>query len=151
MGVLFGFLGAFDLQKGTVALWGDGQVQMDFTTCRDTARFTAIAATAADVPKKFQVAGDTLSLWELKSEVEAASGGSLEVMSNGTLEDLDSLIAERFASDPQNFYGYLPLMYWRSMLNGDGKLKQLVNERFPDVKPTTVREYVRGHRAEFVG
>lgn len=37
MGVLFGFLGAFDLKKGEAYLWGDGNNKMEFTTYADTA------------------------------------------------------------------------------------------------------------------
>jgi hypothetical protein len=41
-----------------------------------------------------------------------------------------------------NFLTYLPLMYYRSMLNGEGKLDELMNDRYPSIRPTTVREYV---------
>ena len=33
-------------------------------------------------------------------------------------------------------------MYWRAMLNGSGKLGPLMNDRYPDIRPTGVREYV---------
>jgi hypothetical protein len=33
-------------------------------------------------------------------------------------------------------------MYYRSMLNGEGKLTELMNDRYPSIRPTTVREYV---------
>ena len=38
--------------------------------------------------------------------------------------------------------GYLPLMYLPSVLTGEGKLDQLMNDRYPSIRPTTVREYV---------
>lgn len=44
---------------------------------------------------------------------------------------------------------WLPLMYWRSMLNGDGRLRALVTSRHPDVRPTTVAGYVEQHREAF--
>ena len=32
-------------------------------------------------------------------------------------------------------------MYYRSILNG-GKLDELMNDRYPAIRPTTVRDYV---------
>jgi hypothetical protein len=37
---------------------------------------------------------------------------------------------------------YLPLMYRWSVLNGEGKLDVLMNDRHPSTQPTTVCEYV---------
>jgi hypothetical protein len=37
-------------------------------------------------------------------------------------------------------------MYYRSMLNGEGKLAELMNDRYPSIRPTTVREYVARER-----
>lgn len=150
MNVLFGFLGAFDLAAGSLSLWGDGNEAMDFTTYRDTARFTAHAATDADVPDVFAVAGDTLTFWELKRTVEQASGRALSVVRHGSLADLDALISSRMNADPTNFYGYLPLMYWRSMLDGNGRLEATVNARYPEIAATSVAEYVARNRAAFV-
>jgi hypothetical protein len=36
----------------------------------------------------------------------------------------------------------LPLMYYRSVLNGEGKLDQLMNDRYPSIRPSAVREYL---------
>lgn len=33
-------------------------------------------------------------------------------------------------------------MCYRSMLNGEGKLDVLMSDRYPSIRPTTVREYV---------
>jgi hypothetical protein len=42
--VLFGFLGAINLQKREAYVWGDGDAEMQFTTYEDTAAYTAAAA-----------------------------------------------------------------------------------------------------------
>lgn len=149
MGVLFGFLGAFDLAKGTFSVWGDGHEPMDFTTYEDTARFTALAALRDQVPDRVQVAGDVLDAHSLVQVVQEASGRSLEVIERGSLADLDAEIDRRVASDPSNIYAYLPLMYWRAMLDGSGKLRSLVTDQFPEVTPTTVRAYVERHAPAF--
>jgi hypothetical protein len=38
---------------------------------------------------------------------------------------------------------WLPLMSYRSVLNGEGKLEVLMNDRYPSIRPTTLSEYVR--------
>lgn len=142
--VLFGFLGAFDLDAGEAFLWGDGQTAMDFTTYEDTARFTAeVAVDEGQVPFVFEVAGDTLTFYELVKAYEEASGKSITVVRKGSLADLDREIDQRRRAEPQNVYGWLPLMYWRGMLSGKGKLHAIANDRYPSIQPLTVRDYVR--------
>jgi len=34
-------------------------------------------------------------------------------------------------------------MYWRAMLNGKGKLGETQNARYPNIRPTSVGEYVK--------
>ena len=40
-------------------------------------------------------------------------------------------------------FAWLPLMYWRAMLSGKGKLGALANARYPEIHPLTVREFVK--------
>lgn len=145
-GVLFGFLGAIDLAAGKANLWGDGNTPMNFTTIADTALFAAEAATASDAPSRFNVAGDTLDFHGLLRAYRAGAGRDLAVDRRGSLADLDAEIAARLAAEPKNFRAWLPLMYWRGMLNGKGQLGPLVNDHFPQIRPTTVEEYVRAER-----
>jgi len=142
--ILFGFLGAFDLEAGQAFLWGDGNVKMDFTTYLDTARFTAEVATDEDsVPSIFQIAGESLTFNELLTAYENGSGKSVTVVKMGTLADLENEIQQRMQAEPDNMFVWLPLMYWRALLSGKVKLDSIDNDRYPHIKPTTVAEYVR--------
>lgn len=139
--VLFGFLGAFDLEKAEAYLWGDGKEKMEFTTFADTASFTAaVALDERPVPDKVFVAGDVLTFEELVSEVEAGLGLSIAVKNLGTLEDMNAEI-DRLRKESKGGFAAIPLMYWRAMLSGKGKLGPLMNERYPNIVPVTVREY----------
>jgi len=93
-------------------------------------------------PPKLFVAGDSLSFDRLVKEVEAGLGAPMTVKSLGSFGDLDAAIKTRYAAEPANVPAWLPLMYWRAMLNGSGKLGPLMNDRYPDIRPTGVREYV---------
>jgi len=141
--VLFGFLGLFDLTAHKAVLWGDGEAMMDFTTYADTARYTAAAATAPDVPTRFNVAGDTLDFDGLVRSYTEGAGQPVTVERRGSLADLDALIEQRHRAEPKNFQAWLPLMYVRAMLGGRGRLEPLVNERFPEIQPMRVVDYVR--------
>ena len=141
-GVLFGFVRVIDVEQQTAFVWGDGKQPMDWTTYADTARYTVeVAIDERPVPRIFSVAGDVLDFEGIVSAYEAASGRKLRVERLGSLEDLDARI-DQLKADPANFLACLPLMYYRSMLNGEGKLDGVMNDRYPSLRPTTVREYV---------
>ena len=142
--VLFGFIRVIDVETQTAYVWGDGKQPMDWTTYFDTARYTAEVATdERPVPRAFKIAGDVLNF---DSIVRAYKTGSkkklLRIERLGSLEDLDAHIDELKKAGPANFLTYLPLMYYRSILNGEGKLNELMNDRYPLIRPTTVREYI---------
>ena len=84
----------------------------------------------------------TLDFEGLVRAYEPGSGKKLRVERLGSLEDLDAHIDQLKKAGPDNFLAYLPLMYYRSILNGEGKLDELMNDRYPSIRPTTVREYV---------
>ena len=143
--VLFGFVRMIDVEKQTALVWGDGKQPMDFTTYSDTARYVAeVAGDERPVPRIFSVAGDVLDFDGLVRAYESGSGKKLRVERLGSLEDLDARIDQLRMADPANYFACLPLMYYRSMLNGEGKLDELMNDRYPSIRPTTVREYVAG-------
>ncbi len=119
---------------------------MDFTTFADTARYTAhLAIDDGDVPlpEHFAIAGDMLDFHGLVAAYEGASGKRLTVERRGSLKDLDGVIQQRLRDAPQDMVAWLPLMYYRAMLSGKGKLGELSNHRYPQLRPTTVADYVR--------
>jgi uncharacterized protein YbjT (DUF2867 family) len=143
-GVLFGFIRVVDVEAQTAYVWGDGTQPMDWTTYADTARYTAeVALDDRSVPGKFTVAGDVLDFEGIVHAYESASGRKLRLERLGSLDDLDARIDHLRKTEPANMRAWLPLMYYRSVLNGEGKLDVLMNDRYPAIPPTTVREYVR--------
>ncbi|GAA0977665.1 hypothetical protein GCM10009555_039200 [Acrocarpospora macrocephala] len=141
--VLFGFLGAIDLDKDEAYLWGDGDQKMGMTTYADTAAYIAEAALdERPVPEHLFVAAEEPTFHELVAETEAGLGRKLTVKTMGSLSDLDDEIARR-QQENEDMYSYIPLMYWRAMLSGKGKLGELSNSRYPSVQPIGVREYAQ--------
>ena len=147
---LFGFLGAVDIDHGTMALWGDGHAVMDFTTRKDAARAAAwAAATDGKVPDHFQVAGDSLDFWGLKQAVEEGSGRIFDVVEHGGLELLEERIAVLREAKPDDLLAWLALVFWHDMLSGKPQLKKLKTSLVPDFEPETVKTYVERHASEF--
>lgn len=150
MNVLFGFLGAFDLKNKTVNYWGEGNMKMDFTTYGDTARYTALAAVSEnDVPAKFTIAGDQLTFHELVEVVNSKVKTAYKKERLGTLDDLDNEISKRINANSTNIYSFIPLMYYRAMLNGKGALSNLKNSLFTEFRPKTVKEYITENAHHF--
>jgi nucleoside-diphosphate-sugar epimerase len=141
---VLGFLGLFDGEKGVMRYWGDGNVPLEFTTYEDTARYTAEAATDPNpLPAYFYVAGDSLTIHELARIWQETTGRKVTVERLGSLEDLKNETARRLKAEPQNMYGWLPLMYAQAFFSGQPKLGALLNSRYPHIRPATVRDSIR--------
>ena len=145
--VLFGFLGAISLETSKINVWGDlnSSQKIRFTSFSDTAKFTAAMAVdeTDKVPTTFNIAGDSLTISEVKQAVESATGKKLEVVNKGSLEDLSTSISTAQREDPSNFFGYLPGMYYRAMLSGTGDYEPTGNELYPYIKPDSLESFVK--------
>lgn len=141
--VLAPFFGILDLKSETMSYWGeDDQQPMDFTTIADTAAYTAAAAldaTAAD--RTVAIAGDVLTMAQLRTVIEKATGRTLTERRLGDISALDAEIERRKpnAKDP---FEYVSLQYQRAMVTGKGKLQNLSNNDYPDISPTSVAEFL---------
>jgi len=139
--ILFGYLGAFDLEKGNAYLWGNTDQPVDLTTYHDASLWIAEAATDDNaLPSRLHLVGDTLSFSQIVSTYELGTGHHLNVVNQGSLDDLNGKIYQVLQANPQSPWVAIPLMAYRSMLKG--KLEPLHNDRYPQIKPSTLKEYV---------
>lgn len=142
--VLFGFIRMIDAESKTAYIWGDGEQPMDWTTYADTARYTAAVAVDDDeVGRTFVAAGETRDFAGVVAAYEEATGTTLTVERLGSLDDLDARIESLRSAPDADLYSYLPLMYFRAQLHGQGRLTGLMNDRYPHIRPATIAEYVR--------
>ncbi|GAB4542065.1 MAG: hypothetical protein Tsb0014_34470 [Pleurocapsa sp.] len=137
------FMPQFDLDNGIFKYWGDGETPVDMTTIEDTAKYVAEAVSDRQlVNAALEVAGETLTMKQLKSAYEKGTGQKLKMEHLGTVEELKSWIEEK-KSTAQSPLEYLPQQYEYAMVSGKGKLDNIQNSRYPHIKPLTVEEYVR--------
>ncbi|HEX5542124.1 MAG TPA: NmrA family NAD(P)-binding protein [Micromonospora sp.] len=141
--VMTGFMGLVDWEKGTLSHWGDPDQPMDVTTVKDTADYTAAAAVDPELPGgALRFAGDVLSMRGFHQALQRGTGRTFELRTLGTADELRTEI-ERRSKVTQNPFEYVGLQYQWCMVTGKSKFDSLDNERYPDVKPTSMEEFVR--------
>src|SRR5208283_4390297 len=132
-----------DWEKGTMSYWGHGNQPLDYTAVSDVASYTAAAVTDPEmIGKPLRVAGNSLTMREMHRSLEKAAGRSLEARSLGTVEELHLLIDEkkRTATNP---WEWISLQYTWCMVSGKGKMRNLDNARYPQIRPVSVESFVR--------
>jgi nucleoside-diphosphate-sugar epimerase len=157
------FNGAFaDLLAGQMPLilfklkrvlyWGDVDQRMDFTTMNDTAAFTASAALDPYTPRFLRISGDQLSARELTAVVSEVTGKKFRLFRAGGLEILGTLIkvARAVAPGEKELYpAWQGMQYMRNMFEGRAKLEPLDNDRYSNIRCTSVRDVLSARQVSW--
>ena len=125
-----------------VLYWGDADQPLDFTTKDDVAAYVAAAALDATTPRFLRVAGDTLSARGIATAMGEVSGHPFRTLRVGGIGSLGLLIrlAKRVAPQPSaTFPPWQGMQYLRDMFSGRAKLDPLDNDRYPDLRWTSLR------------
>lgn len=136
------FLEIVDFDAGTFSFYGDPDQPMDFTTVADTAAYAAAVALDRDIAgRKFAAAGDVLSMSGFRAAVEAGASVQLEPRRLGSADDLLAEVERRRAAGKE-VPEYVALQYQWAMVTGKGKLSNLENDRFPEIEPVSMKDFV---------
>lgn len=136
------YMPLFDLEHQTFQYWGDGETPLDFTTTDDTAGYVAEAVSDPGLANTaLEVAGDTLTPKQLKATYEAATGTKLTEQSLGSIAEMKAWITNKKAS-ASSLEEYVYHQYMYAMVSGKGKLDQIGNDRYPHIKPMTVKQFL---------
>lgn len=136
------YMPQFNFDNNTFEYWGDGETPLDFTTTNDTAKYVAEAVSDPSlVNTALEVAGEVLSNKQLLAAYEEATGKKLQEKRLGSVEYLKAWIEQKkpLANSPVE---YIPQQYEYTMVSGKGKLDNIQNSRYPNIKPLTVRQYL---------
>lgn len=141
--VLLGpYMNIFDFKAGRISFWGDGETKIDMTTTGDTACYVAEAALDQTLPSgKFSIAGDQLTMNDMIQACEKVFGKTFERRSLGSVADLERWIAQA-KTHAASVNEYAPAQYHYAMVSGKAQLTNLVNDRYPHIRPTTFRGYL---------
>jgi nucleoside-diphosphate-sugar epimerase len=132
-----------------VLYWGSADQPLDFTTIADTAAFTAAAALDLTTPRYLRVAGEVATVRDLQASASAATGQRFRRLRAGGLWLLKLMIrvTRRFAPAPgEVFPPWQGMQYLHNMFTGLPKLTPLDNDRYPDIRWTSVREVLAARK-----
>ncbi|MCF2488631.1 NmrA family NAD(P)-binding protein [Dyadobacter sp. CY347] len=132
-----------------VLYWGDADQLMDFTTTRDTAAYTAAAAMDPATPRYLRIAGEVAAIRDIQRAASEATGEKFGTLRAGSLGFLGLMIKLTRTLSPNNDEVFPPwqgMQYLHNMLSGKPKLNPLDNDRYPDIRWTSIREVLATRR-----
>ncbi len=137
------FFGVFDFDNRRVSYWGDGNTPLDVTSMWDVAQYTAEAVVDPTPGNTvLEVAGDVVSFNDIARLYEEVKGRSLTVESKGDEADLAAWIQTAQAEHGDNLYAYVTAQFQLPIIQGRTRLQHLANDKYPSIRPQTVREYI---------
>ena len=136
------YMPLFDLKHQTFQYWGEGETPMDFTSTDDVAKYIAEAVSDPDLANMaLEVAGDTLTAKQLKAVYEEVTHTQLIEKQLGSIAEMQAWIANKKAS-ARSLEEYVYHQYMYAMESGKAKLDRIQNDRYPHIKPTTVKQFL---------
>lgn len=117
--------------------------KMDFTSIDNVAEFTSKVALEKETPRYMRISGDEKSAREIAEIATEVSGEKFGLLYGGSLKFLDLLIKILKTIMPQKRKLYpiwQGMQYFRNMFDGSGKLENLENERYPEIKWKKVKD-----------
>lgn len=133
-----------------ILYWGNADQLLDFTTIADTAAYTAAAALDSSTPRYLRLAGDVLSAQDLRAVASEVTGEDFKLLRPGGLGLFNFLIKLTKTLTLERgevFPAWQGMQYMRDMFSGLPKLEPLNNNRYPEIRWTSVREVLTRHLA----
>ena len=134
---------ALDKKVPSLSYWGSPDQKYDLTTTDDSAKFAAKAALDVNSEMFLKVAGDSVSLNDIKKIAKEVRGIDLELKREGSVEDLRKRMLEGRAKNPDDIWSWVVDCYRLPMMNGTSKFDKIMNDKYPGVEATTVRKYLK--------
>lgn len=131
--------GMIDVEHGVVRHWGTGDEEFDLTTVADTAAFAARVATDATARSGVHaISGARVSFNGIARALEGVVGVTLRPMVLGDAAALRQAIAAKGGS-------WDAAMEWYALaMLTTPPLEHPANDRYPDVRPVGLQEYLAG-------
>ena len=130
--------------------WGSADQPLDFTTKDNVAAYVAAAALDGTTPRILRIAGDAVSARDIARTMGEVTGKRHRTLWAGSIGSLGVLIRLAKLVAPQPGAAFPPwqgMQYMRDMFSGRGKLHPLDNNRYPDLRWTTVHEQLAARAA----
>jgi nucleoside-diphosphate-sugar epimerase len=129
-----------------VLYWRSADQPLDFTTKDDVAGYTAAAAMDEAAPRILRIAGDTVTVRQIAGILTELAGTSYKPLSAGGIRMLGAMISLTQIIAPQRNATFPPwqgMQYMRDMFSGAGKLHPIDNQRYTDIRWTSVSAHLK--------
>jgi NmrA-like family len=132
-------------KQARILCWGDPNQIMEFTTTQNIASFTAAAAMDSNAPRFLRIAGDRLSCNDFVSLLTQMTGENYKIFRPGSIGLLNFIIkALRFFGPAKNelYPVWQGMQYMRDMMEGRIIFQKYDNDRYPNIKWTSVKSFL---------
>lgn len=128
-----------------IVYWASPNEVMDFTTTFDVAKFTANVALDSNTPRYLHIAGDRVSSKDVRDIVSNIMGKEFKMFRVGNIGFLDILIkiSKMISPGTDDLYpAWQGMQYMRDMMEGRVRIQSYDNDRYPNMRWTTVKEFL---------
>lgn len=133
-----------------ILYWGSADYRWGFTTIDNTAEYTANVALDTATPRYLRIAGDLINPNEVKSVASEVTGEKFRMFSPGGKGLLGIIIkiARKLSPAENELYpAWQGMQYMHNMIDERSKIEKLDNDRYPQMKWTTVKDVLTSYRA----
>jgi len=138
------FFQIIDIEKSTVAFYGDSRTPIDVTTIADTAHFTALAALEdSPIPGPFGVVGDVVTADSLCNLLSDIHQKPFSLINKGSIANLKHWIETEQVSGRSMVWPTIAAQYMWAMMSGKARVTDPVNVKYPSISPIKADEFLK--------
>ena len=129
-----------------ILCWGNPNQIIEFTTTDNVAEFTAEASMDNNTPRFLRIAGDRLSCNDFVKLLTELTGEKYKIFRPGGISLLNIIIklTRLFSPSKNELYpAWQGMQYMRDMMEGRIVFQKYENERYPNIKWTAVKEFLK--------
>lgn len=133
-----------------ILCWGNPNQIMEFTSTYNIAEFTANVAMDDNTPRYMRIAGDRMTCNDFVALMTSLTSQKYKLFRPGGIGLFNFVIKmTRFFSPSQNelYPAWQGMQYMRDMMEGRIIFQQYDNDRYPNIKWTSVKEFLTSELA----
>jgi uncharacterized protein YbjT (DUF2867 family) len=133
-----------------ILYWGNADYRWGFTTMDNTAEYTAKVAVDPSTPRYLRLAGDLINPREMKAVASEVTGQQFRLFRPGGKSLLGIIIkvARKLAPGEKELYpAWQGMQYMHNMIDERSKIEKLDNNRYPEIRWTTVKDVLTNYLA----
>ncbi len=128
-----------------ILYWGNPAIKMDLTTTFNVAEFTANAALDENTPRYLHIAGESVNAFDVQKIMSDITDLKFGMFNPGGIGLFNAMIkvAKFFGGNSKDLYpAWQGMQYMRDMMEGRAVIKSHDNNRYKDIRWTSVKEFL---------